>query len=117
MAHATTSGVPVAPKPHYRQYAIIFGALAVLTAVEIGVVYLPIAKPIVVTMLIVLALVKAGMVGLYFMHLMQETTILKLMVCVPLALGALYSGFLIWEAFWRVAWRFIGSARYIETLL
>src|SRR5688572_9947858 len=116
MAHATT-GAPVAPKPHYRQYWLIFGLLAVLTLVEVGVVYLPLSKPVIVTMLVVLALVKAGMVGLYFMHLLHETTILKLMVCVPLALGAIYSVGLIWEAFWRVAWRFIDSANVIEALL
>lgn len=115
MAHATASAHE-APKPHYRQYWIIFVLLAVLTAVEIGVVYLPISKALIWASLIILAIVKAGLVGLYFMHLLHETMILRLTVVIPLTLPFLYAVVLIWEAWWRIAWRFMGSARLWEAV-
>src|SRR5688572_12527592 len=98
-AHAAHAGhaPSAAPQPHYRQYWLIFGLLAVLTALEIGVVYMPLARWMIVVALIFLAVVKAALVGLYFMHLLHETTILKLMVAIPLSLPPLYAVILIAE--------------------
>ena len=50
-------------------YMAIFGWLFVLTVVEIAVIFLPIAKLLIAIMLVGLALSKAALVAMYFMHL------------------------------------------------
>ena len=70
-------------------YMAIFYLLAALTALEIGVVFVPIAKLIVAIALIGLALVKAAMVALYFMHLKFEKRTLGIIALTPLILCTL----------------------------
>jgi len=70
-------------------YFIIIVLLAVLTAVEVGVVFLPLQKLMVGIMLVGLALTKAMMVALYFMHLKFEKTTLALIAVTPLILCTL----------------------------
>ena len=53
-------------EPNQPNYVGVFAALAVLTAIEVGVSYLPEQR---ILILIPLALIKAGLVVLYFMHL------------------------------------------------
>lgn len=53
-------------------YIKIFFALGFLTAVELGCVFLPVSKIAIIIMLVLLAFVKAAMVGMYFMHLKFE---------------------------------------------
>ena len=59
---------------HHKEpnYMGVFYLLAVLTVLEIGVIYLPIGKLIIGFMLVIMALVKAALVGMYFMHLKFE---------------------------------------------
>lgn len=86
-----------------REYGVIFGLLTVLTALEVGVVYVPgIAKPLLVSALVVLAAAKASLVGLFFMHLKHETRVLRLTVLIPMTLPAIYAVILIGEAVWRL---------------
>ena len=91
-----------APHPHYKQYLVILAVLTVLTALEIGIVYMGLSKGVLVTSLIVLAVVKAALVGLFYMHLISETTVLKLVVALPFTVLAVYAFVLIAEAAWRV---------------
>ena len=70
-------------------YMGVFLLLTVLTAVEIGVIYLPIPKLIIGTLLIVLALSKAVLVALYFMHLKFEKRTLGIIALTPLVLCTL----------------------------
>jgi cytochrome c oxidase subunit 4 len=85
-----------------KEYWIIFAALAVLTGLEVGVVYVPgIGKKLLVAGLILLALAKAALVALFYMHLKHETRILKLTVFIPLSTPAIYATVLIMEAAWR----------------
>ena len=70
-------------------YMHVFYALTVLTAVEIGVVFLPIAKMIIAIMLVLLALAKAVMVAMYFMHLKFEKRTLGIIALTPLILCTL----------------------------
>jgi cytochrome c oxidase subunit 4 len=87
-----------------KEYWVVFIALAVLTALEVGVVYVPgIGKGLLVSALILLALAKAACVGLFYMHLKHETRILKLTVAIPLATPAVYAVVLVLEAAWRLA--------------
>ena len=53
-------------------YIGVFWWLLVLTVIEIAVIYMPIAKFAIAVMLIVLAVTKAALVALYFMHLKFE---------------------------------------------
>jgi caa(3)-type oxidase subunit IV len=91
-------------KPNIREYLIIFGVLTALTVLEVLVAQVPgISKGLLAIALIGLALTKAGIVGLYYMHLKHETRILKLTVMVPMAAPAIYALVLISEAAWRLA--------------
>jgi len=86
-----------------RLYIGIFVALAVLTVLEVGLIYLPgIARGPMVTALVGVAIVKASLVGLFFMHLRDETRALKLTVAVPLMTPGLYAVVLVAEAGWRL---------------
>lgn len=85
-----------------KEYWVIFGALAVLTALEVGVVYVPgIGKGLLVSALILLAIGKAALVALFYMHLKHETRVLKLTVAIPMAVPAVYAVVLILEGAWR----------------
>jgi cytochrome c oxidase subunit 4 len=70
-------------------YIKVFWWLLVLTIVEIGVVFAPMAKLAINMALIILALVMASLVAMYFMHLRFERRALALVALTPLLLGAL----------------------------
>jgi cytochrome c oxidase subunit IV len=67
-------------------YIAVFVWLAVLTAVEVGVVYLPLTKFAQAVILIVLAFTKAALVALYFMHLKFERRTMLLVAVTPVIL-------------------------------
>jgi cytochrome c oxidase subunit IV len=86
-----------------KQYWFIFLYLLVLTVAEVGVANVPgLGKALVVSALILLAVVKAALVGLFYMHLMHETNLLKWSVAIPLASPVLYAVVLIAEVGWRL---------------
>ncbi len=70
-------------------YMKIFFALTVLTAVEVGIIYLPIGKLAIAIALILLALGKAALVALYFMHLRFEKVGVGIIALTPLFLCTL----------------------------
>jgi cytochrome c oxidase subunit 4 len=61
-----------AAHPTPKTYWIIALALAIVTAVEIGIAYIEQAKGFVAPMLIVLGAIKFGVVVAFFMHLKFE---------------------------------------------
>ncbi len=67
-------------------YIGIFWWLLALTIAEIAVIYTPIARVIIVTLLVGLALSKAALVALFFMHLKFERFTLGLIALTPLFL-------------------------------
>lgn len=73
----------------HPNYMAIFWWLAILTVVEIGVVFLPFARFTNGVMLCALALAKATMVAMYFMHLKFETKTLGWIAVTPLAIATL----------------------------
>lgn len=90
-------------KPNRKEYAYVFVALAVLTLLEVAVAQIPgIGKGLVVSALVLLALVKAAAVALFYMHLKYETRVLRLTVAVPLAMPPIYALVLVTEAAWRL---------------
>ena len=73
----------------HPDYMKIFWALAILTAVELAVVFLPMGKLIIGATLVVLAVWKAALVAMYFMHLRFETKTLGWIAVTPLAIATL----------------------------
>jgi cytochrome c oxidase subunit 4 len=81
---------------------VVFVVLAVLTGVELGVALSAgIPKAAVVVALVALALSKAALIALFYMHLRFETRILRLTVFGPLVAPAVYGMVLIAETAWR----------------
>ncbi len=70
-------------------YMAVFYILTILTGLEIGVIYLPIARLIIGLLLVSLALVKALLVAMYFMHLKFEKRTLGIIALTPLILCTL----------------------------
>jgi len=68
------------------KYLSIFWALLILTVLEVGVVYLPLGKSLQVAALLILAVVKAALVALFFMHLKFDRRLLALVAIAPLVL-------------------------------
>jgi cytochrome c oxidase subunit 4 len=73
----------------HPNYMAIFWYLAILTVIEIGVVFLPFGKFINGVLLCGLALGKASLVAMYFMHLRFETRTLGMIAVTPLAIATL----------------------------
>ena len=67
-------------------YMGVFWWLLALTILEIAVIYMPMAKLIIVILLVGLALTKAALVALYFMHLKFERVTLGWIAVTPLIL-------------------------------
>ena len=67
----------------------IFWYLAILTVIEIAVIYMPLAKFTIGVLLCALALGKATLVAMYFMHLKFETRTLGMVAVTPLVIATL----------------------------
>jgi cytochrome c oxidase subunit IV len=91
------------PAAHGRaQYLVAFGVLVALTLVELGVVRstgIPRTQGVVA--LIAIAVAKAALIALFYMHLRYETRILKLTVLGPLLTPAVYGLLLMLDTAWR----------------
>ena len=73
-------------KHKHPPYLLIFVALAILTVGELFVAFLPWPKMTLILILIFLAVWKALMVALYFMHLRFEKSPLRILAAAPLPL-------------------------------
>jgi cytochrome c oxidase subunit IV len=71
-------------------YWLVWLYLFILTVAEIAVIFMPIARVLLVIALVSLALTKAALVAAYFMHLRFEVRTLALIALTPLFLGALF---------------------------
>jgi caa(3)-type oxidase subunit IV len=86
-----------------KGYLNVFAVLVVLTAAEIAVVYVPtIPRGPLISALVLMALAKASLVLLFFMHLAREKRALQLTVILPFVLPAAYAIVLIGDAAWRL---------------
>jgi cytochrome c oxidase subunit 4 len=74
------------PSPNYMA---IFWWLAVLTVIEVAVIFTPLPRLVIGILLVALAVSKASLVALYFMHLRFETTTLGLIALSPLVVATL----------------------------
>ena len=69
-----------------RRYMVVFAVLAVLTALEVGITLTGLHKHIIVGTLVILAVAKAALVAMYYMHLMNEKATLKWIAVTPMIL-------------------------------
>jgi caa(3)-type oxidase subunit IV len=84
------------------QYVVVFVILGVLTLVELGVARTDgIPRTAVVIALVAIAVAKAALIALFYMHLRFETRILRLTVLGPLLVPAALGIILIAETAWR----------------
>jgi cytochrome c oxidase subunit 4 len=65
-------------------YIIVFVALAALTALEVTITYLPIPR---IPVLIPLALIKASLVALFYMHLRFDKKVFSVVFVMGLLMG------------------------------
>jgi cytochrome c oxidase subunit 4 len=77
----------------------IFWYLAILTVVEIAVIYMPFARLTIGVLLCALALGKATLVAMYFMHLRFEARTLGMVAVTPLAIATLLVFLLLPDGF------------------
>jgi cytochrome c oxidase subunit 4 len=84
----------------HPNYIGVFIGLAVLTAVELTVAFLPWTKRTIILLLVFLAMWKALMVALYFMHLRFESNRLRILAIAPLPLAVIMVMAVITEYVW-----------------
>lgn len=77
------------PKHAHPNYVGIFFVLGALTLLELGVAFLPWPKMVLILLLIFLAVWKAVLVALYYMHLRYEPNRLRLLAIAPLPLAVI----------------------------
>ena len=85
----------------HHNYIKIFIILSVLPAVEIGVTFLGLPRKLFVALLVGLAVWKAALVALHFMHLKIEKKTLTLVAIVPFVLCVFLSLMLLPDIFPR----------------
>lgn len=73
----------------HPNYMAVFIGLGVLTAIELGVAFLPWSQMTRILILLGLALWKAALVGLYYMHLRFEPLRLRWLAVAPLPLAVI----------------------------
>ncbi|MBI4638228.1 MAG: cytochrome C oxidase subunit IV family protein [Candidatus Rokubacteria bacterium] len=83
----------------HPNYMAIFWYLAILTVIEIAVIYMPLPKLTIGVLLCGLALGKATLVAMYFMHLRFEARALGLIAMIPLAIATLLVFLLLPDGF------------------
>ena len=73
----------------HPNYMAIFWWLAGLTVIELAVIFAPMSKVTIAVLLCGLAVAKASLVAMYFMHLRFEARTLGLVAVTPLAIATL----------------------------
>ena len=84
-----------------KEYLTIFAVLALLTALELGLVKVHVSTHLMVIGLVGLAITKAAVVALFYMHLKSETRLLRISIAIPLSLPMFYALVLISDGIWR----------------
>ena len=90
------------PSKHaHPPYIMIWVVLALLTFLELGVAFLGhLSKLSIILILVVMAIWKALLVALYFMHLRFETNRLRILAIAPLPLAVIMILAVITEYVW-----------------
>ena len=89
---------PAAQEHKPVNYGAIFWLLLFLTIFEIIAANFPLPKPVIVVSLVALALVKAALVALFYMHLKFEKYIFYIIVAFPLMLAVILVLMVLWDS-------------------
>jgi cytochrome c oxidase subunit 4 len=84
----------------HPNYIGVWIGLALLTGLELGVAFLPWPKRVIIVLLLLLAVWKALLVALYYMHLRFETNRLRILAIAPLPLAVILVTAVITEYVW-----------------
>jgi cytochrome c oxidase subunit 4 len=84
-----THEIESTPHNHTKTYLKIFGSLFVLTVIEVLISQSGMPYGLLVFTLVTLALVKAGLVAIYFMHLKFEARFLSVIAYAPLVVASI----------------------------
>jgi cytochrome c oxidase subunit 4 len=97
-----TQATQAAHDEHFAHpnYWLVWAALAALTLVELGVAFLPWSRNVVVLTLVALAVWKALLVALYFMHLRFEKNRMRIFALAPLPLTVIIVIAVLTEFVW-----------------
>jgi cytochrome c oxidase subunit 4 len=76
MADTHAAQSPEEFKKHLAPYYVVFVALLCLTAITVGVSYLKLNRPLAITVALIIASIKAGLVAAVFMHLISEKKVI-----------------------------------------
>ena len=87
------------PEPNY---IAVFLWLFALTVLEVTLTRMGLPRAQMVIGLVLLAFTKAGLVALYFMHLISERQLLKIIVLVPVIVGTILLIGLVPDALHRI---------------
>ncbi len=71
---------------HVKTYVVVFAVLAALTVITVAISYLDLSTPVAIAVALLVASTKAGLVALFFMHLIDE----KKIIYALLALAAVF---------------------------
>jgi cytochrome c oxidase subunit 4 len=88
-AAAATGGGAIAAEHKAPRYMAVFGGLAILTLIEVGVAFLGLPRAATILALLGMAVWKALLVALYYMHLRFEPGLLRLVAAAPLVPAAI----------------------------
>ncbi len=83
----------------HPNYMAIFWYLAILTVIELAVIFMPLGKVTIGGLLCALALAKAALVAMYFMHLRFEARTMGMIAVTPLVIATLLIFLLLPDGF------------------
>lgn len=94
-AAAHSASKPHTAHPTPRKYVIVFAWLAVLTVIEVAVAAVSMPEAIKIGILVTIAVIKALLVVLYFMHLRYDSLWYWVILIVPMFFVVLLTRYLI----------------------
>ena len=80
-----------------RRYLVVFGALLVLTALTVAVSYVHLPTTPAVTVGVTIALAKAALVAMFFMHLRHERRVIYMALILAAVLFIGLFGLILWS--------------------
>ncbi len=85
--------------PGPRQYVVVAIILAIVTAFEVAIYYIPSIADFLIPLLLFFAVIKFIMVALYFMHLKFDSPIFKRFFVTGIVLALAVFGVVLWFFF------------------
>lgn len=85
--------------PSPRKYVAVAVILAIVTAIEVAIYYIPALLDFIVPLLLAFALIKFIFVALYFMHLKFDSRIFRRFFLIGIVLALAIFGVVLWMFF------------------